>query len=170
LKQYQRIESGAQNRQRRVDRRFLRVLERKAEPRIAAAFLNTAYEYMNQRAYIAVIRDDYILMVRHVHDGRDYWTLPGGRIEPGETEEGAAAREVLEETGICVHGLSRLFEADGQVCFVGTCPKDAVPKVGEDPELPAGAQWIRDVRWLRIEDKRLDLQVAKVLAHIEARG
>lgn len=28
--------------------------------------------------------------------------LPGGRIEPGETPEGAAARELMEELGICV--------------------------------------------------------------------
>ena len=28
------------------------------------------------------------------------WSLPGGRIEPGETPEAAAMRELLEETGV----------------------------------------------------------------------
>ena len=30
------------------------------------------------------------------------WELPGGNLEPGEAEEAALVREVLEETGLCV--------------------------------------------------------------------
>ncbi len=37
------------------------------------------------------------------------WTMPGGGIEPGESPEDAACRELLEETGLRVDGSLALF-------------------------------------------------------------
>jgi 8-oxo-dGTP diphosphatase len=45
--------------------------------------------------------DDRILMVRATY--RDYWTLPGGMVEAGESPDVAAAREVAEELGLIVN-------------------------------------------------------------------
>lgn len=51
----------------------------------------------------AVIKDDAgrLLLVLRGHDpGKGLWSVPGGRIEPGETDEDAVVREVREETGL----------------------------------------------------------------------
>ncbi|MCX4799500.1 MULTISPECIES: NUDIX domain-containing protein [unclassified Streptomyces] len=43
-----------------------------------------------------------ILLVRHRDQDREFYVLPGGRVEPGETSAEAVRREVLEETGLSV--------------------------------------------------------------------
>ena len=59
----------------------------------------------------AVIDDTRrILLVRHTY-GPLNWELPGGASEPGESFEGTALRELLEETGLVarISGLTGLY-------------------------------------------------------------
>jgi 8-oxo-dGTP diphosphatase len=53
----------------------------------------------------AVIKDEAgrLLLIKRGHEpGAGLWSIPGGRIEPGESDARALAREVLEETGLVV--------------------------------------------------------------------
>jgi 8-oxo-dGTP diphosphatase len=74
----------------------------------------------------AVIKDaaGRLLVIKRGHDpGAGLWSLPGGRIEPGETDQQAVAREVMEETGLRVEcrrllGTAELPGPDGTVIDV----------------------------------------------------
>jgi ADP-ribose pyrophosphatase YjhB (NUDIX family) len=44
-----------------------------------------------------------LLLVRRANDpGRGRWSVPGGRVEPGEDDASALVREMAEETGLVV--------------------------------------------------------------------
>jgi 8-oxo-dGTP diphosphatase len=60
---------------------------------------------------VLVDGEDRILLALWNEGDRPAWTLPGGGVEPGETPEDAAVREVREETGFDVE-LVRLLGED----------------------------------------------------------
>lgn len=60
-------------------------------------------------------RGGHYLVCRRPADKRhgDLWEFPGGKLEPGETVEAAAHRELLEELGVKLgHVGPRLFAVD----------------------------------------------------------
>jgi 8-oxo-dGTP diphosphatase len=52
-----------------------------------------------------IIKDNKILLAKHVKPEETFYTLIGGRIEPGEVGSQAAIREAHEEAGITVTDL-----------------------------------------------------------------
>lgn len=68
----------------------------------------------------AVILDSagrFLLAQRANPPEEGHWTLPGGRVDPGETLEQTAIREVYEETGVIVRitrELGQLNIPDGK--------------------------------------------------------
>jgi 8-oxo-dGTP diphosphatase len=62
------------------------------------------------RAVLCYLRDgeNYLLLLKAKDRfGGGLWNSPGGKVEPNETPEEAAKREVLEETGFVVESLER---------------------------------------------------------------
>ena len=62
------------------------------------------------RSAAIILRGDYVLLHRAEPD--NFWTLPGGQIEIGESAQSALEREMLEELGaaVKVHNLAFVVE------------------------------------------------------------
>ena len=64
-------------------------------------------------AIAVVLRGGEILLVRRANQpDAGKWGFPGGKIEPGEPVQTAAAREVAEETGLVVRPLHAFTAVD----------------------------------------------------------
>ena len=69
-------------------------------------------------ASVALVDGNRVLLIQRAREPyAGLWTLPGGRLERGETAEVGAARELNEELGIRASGLlpvTQLTVGEGQ--------------------------------------------------------
>jgi 8-oxo-dGTP diphosphatase len=64
-------------------------------------------------ASVALIDRDKVLLVQRARaPWLGLWSLPGGRLAPGETAEQCAAREVREETGLSIYALRPIMRLE----------------------------------------------------------
>jgi 8-oxo-dGTP diphosphatase len=105
----------------------------------------------------AIIRDHHILLIKQIEhaSGRSYWLIPGGGIEPDETEEDCVQREMLEETGLHVQVQYLLLDEPNMTGGLYQCWKtyichilDGEARPGYEPEAEyATAYSFTEVGW-----------------------
>ena len=98
----------------------------------------------------AVIKDDQgrLLLIKRGHaPGAGLWSLPGGRIEPGETDAEALVREMREETGLVIDpgqliGTVRRPAPDGAVFDIRDYAATVTGGTLRPGDDAAGARWV----------------------------
>ena len=109
------------------------------------------------RSAAIIVRDGKILMERVFFFGHEFFTVPGGGIEPGETPEQAVIRELKEECcvdGTVIRPLAVQYKAGGstEYSFEVSIPENQEPVTGFDPEFPAENPPLKEVLWMRLDE------------------
>jgi ADP-ribose pyrophosphatase YjhB (NUDIX family) len=114
---------------------------------------------------VVLDQDNRVLLVRFVHPktGEEFWTTPGGGLDPGESLESGLRRELREETGLMefepgpvvwtrreeFEWADQLLNQSEQIVLV------RVPSFEPRPELSAeqlAAEGLYEVRWWTLDE------------------
>ena len=113
-------------------------------------------EQYKGRANALVVRGKRVLMVKHRVDGEEYWILPGGGVEDGETPEQAAVRELKEECGITgrvLRSAGYFARSDGKGAYTYLIDAgEQEPALGFDPGIDEAHRKLVGVSWKSLDD------------------
>jgi 8-oxo-dGTP pyrophosphatase MutT (NUDIX family) len=111
------------------------------------------------RVAAIILRKDEVLLVEHRKHNQRYWVLPGGRLQSGETLEGALRRELREELGIEASVgrlviVSEMLAPDRHVVnlmFEAQIGEGVEPRLDDADPVLAGWQWVAVNRLPRMD-------------------
>ncbi len=120
---------------------------------------------------LVVVRRGHRFLLTQERKYGSTWSIPGGRVEPGETLAAAAVREVFEETGVPVQldGILRVEHMPAEhvrmrVIYTGTPIDDTQPKtMADDESLGAAYLTIDEIRGLPLRGAELGALLESVL-------
>ncbi|MFF2546644.1 NUDIX domain-containing protein [Kitasatospora sp. NPDC058063] len=109
---------------------------------------------MHTRVTGIAVRDGQMLLLNQDTEGPRTWSLPGGKVEDGETLTQALRREMREETGLDVEVGRLLYVCDVTAAGVVHISFEVAVTGGRIGDVSSGADTrpIRGVEWVKLDD------------------
>lgn len=106
------------------------------------------------RAALWVVREGKLLLGQHRKDGKTYFLLPGGGVDPGESWGEAAAREMQEELGVEARAGALLAVFENRSADTGRHIMHAILRgeVVGDPTPTGDDERVVGCRWVGVEE------------------
>ena len=87
---------------------------------------NEYYHFMKKKRTASrgiVTHDGQVLLIHRIKNGQEYYSIPGGKVEEGETNEQTVEREILEETTMAIKVKEQLgfFEDTNKCSYIFVC-------------------------------------------------
>jgi 8-oxo-dGTP diphosphatase len=120
-------------------------------------------------ASVAILREGKVLLIKRAYAPYQHlWTLPGGRMEPGETIEQCAIREVHEELALTIRNpklaLIQSLGRDGTYRLAVFATRDFSGQIRPSDEI-ADHKWVDPSALVAFRTtSRLDDVLAKAFA------
>lgn len=125
---------------------------------------------------LVVVRRGHRFLLTQERKYGSTWSIPGGRVEHGETLHDAAIREVYEETGVPIqldgilrveHTVPPTRDSDSharvRILFMGTPIDDTAPKtMSDDESLGAGWFTLEEIRGMPLRGAELRVLLENV--------
>jgi 8-oxo-dGTP pyrophosphatase MutT (NUDIX family) len=110
----------------------------------------------NRAAAIVLNSLGQLLVMYRDNHGREYYVLPGGGVDPGESPGEAVVRELREEASLDIRVKRQLYEHhydNGDKQYFYLCEASGEPKIAADAvEIAANSQGdFHEPRWLAVE-------------------
>ncbi|RRV10566.1 NUDIX domain-containing protein [Pseudomonas sp. v388] len=119
---------------------------------------------IEQHGTVICLSNDKILLVRKK---APEWSLPGGKVEPGETPQQGAARELQEETRLLLSGAEFLGKhttgAEEHHLYRLAISKEAVPMPGHEI---VECRWFSPAELVALNLKHSNIELLKALGYI----